>query len=608
MQLLRGSLLAAIRDDDDALKAFRRAVELADAKPETWTSLVSQLIKVGRMDDAKRAVTEAEKKLTVTIPPKAEDRAELSLALGTLHQMVGELKESLAHYNAACEAAPLELGPTRQRVLFFLQTGQVDKALELLNLAKNSTAQNIARWARRHLAVTMMARPDAYNQRAQALELVQQNLAAAPDDPEDLKTRAVILTVDPVTREEGISTLRHYADLNALTPNEFYLLGQLYFDQGKYLDALKYFTASARIRPGVTAEHMAAIVRVNLALGVLGDAASAVERLKTHNPGSWEAAREEARVLHRTYKLKLAEAVSVSEINDAKKILDKARDAIKAYPKWNEIANLARRTGPLFEELGLTADAEDAYKKVLDSDKSPTGHLQLARFYIMQKQPEKAIQLAREREKTAPPVLTARLLTGAVRAKRPGAELEAEIEKWIATALRNATGKPELEAALTGAKAELLDAQGQYAESIKEYERSLAKGKSDLVVNNLCMLLAIHSPERAEEAVKMMTDLIAIRGPVPSYLDTRAVAYLVSSRPAEATKDLRMALVQYDRAAYRFHLAWALDLDGDVKRRVQAEDELKAAKRLGLTAVDLHPIELKRYAELLAKYKLPLDN
>src|SRR5262249_26343662 len=152
------------------------------------------------------------------------------------------------------------------------------------------------------------------------------------------------------------------------------------------------------------------------------------------------------------------------------------------------------------------------------------------------------------------------------------------------------------------------DAQGKYKEAIAEYERSLTKAKSDLVVNNLCMLMALSEPGRAEEAVKMMTELIAIRGPVPAYLDTRAVAYLVSSRPELATKDLNMALVQYDRAAYRFHLAWALDLDAVGKGRNQAKDELKAAKRLGLTAADLHPIELERYTELLSKHEVPLND
>lgn len=174
---------------------------------------------------------------------------------------------------------------------------------------------------------------------------------------------------------------------------------------------------------------------------------------------------------------------------------------------------------------------------------------------------------------------------------------------WLDGAIRGA-GKPELEAGLIGTRAELLDAQGKYAEAIKEYERALAVSRSDLVVNNLCMLLALKAPDRAEEAVKMMTELIDIRGPVPVFLDTRAVAYLCSSRPSAAEKDVRMALVQYEQASYRFHLAWALDLDAAENKRIFAVNELQAAKRAGLVAADLHPLEVKRYAELLAKYKL----
>jgi tetratricopeptide (TPR) repeat protein len=604
LMLLRGSLLAAIRADEDALKAFRRAVELADTTPETWASLVAQLVKSGRPGDAKRAVAEAEGKLTAAAPARPEERAGLNLALGGLREMVGDLKGALAAYDAACTISPTELDPTRQRILFFQRTGQGDRAAKLLEEAAHSSAQNVARWARRRLAITLVARPDAYAVRKQALALVDQNLAAAPDDPEDQKARAVVLIVDPLTRDDGVRALRHFDDRGELTPDEHFLLGQVAFDRGKYPEAEKYFKLAARLRPGVTAAHMAAVVRVYLALGLLDKAEGAVERLKTYHPGSWDAAREEARLLARKGK----EREALGERDGARKLLDQARDAVRKYPGWDAVPNLAARTGPLFEEIGLPADAEAAYKKLLAEDKSPGAHFPLARFYIVQKQSEKAIRLARDREKGTPVLLTARLLTGAVRAKRPEPTAEAEIERWLDAALRDAAGKPELEAALIAAKAELLDAQGQYDEAVAEYRRSLATHKSDLAVNNLAMLLALTQSRgkdnRAEEAVKMMSELIAIRGPVPSFLDTRAVAYLVSSRPAEAKKDLDMALAQYDRAVYRFHLAWALDLDGEASRRVFAGDELGRAKRLGLTAADLHPLELPRYAELFPKYRV----
>ncbi len=605
--LLRGALLSAIREDADGLTAFRRAVELADKVPETWAALVGQLMKHGNLEEARRAVKEAKGKLKAD-PTKPDGQADLDVALGGLYEMIGDLKTAFDHFSAARKASPLELNPTRQLVLFFQRNGQADKAIALLKTAKDSNAQEVARWARRHLALTLIGRPDAYTVRNDALALIEQNLAVKKDEPEDLKARAYVWTFDPVTREEGVRVLRQFGDRGDLTPDEYYLLGRLAFDQAKFAEAVGHFRQGARVRPGVSAEHLAALVRVYLAVNRLDLAETALERLKTTFPTSWEAVREDARLVGYKIKDRAAQAEPEDSKKEAiKKLREQAREIITKYPGWDAIPNIVGRTGPLFEELGLTADAEAAYTKYLASD-SPGSHAPLAVFYIHQKQTDKAIALARAHEKRAPVLLTARILTGSIRTKRPDPVTEAEVEKWLDAAIRAAAGNPELEAGLLGARAELLDAQGKYEESIAEYERALAKGKNDLVVNNLSMLLALRFPGRAQEAVKMMSELIAIRGPDPTFLDTRAVAYLVSSRPDLAVKDLEMALVQYERASYRFHLAWALDLDAAEAKRIFAAGELEKAKALGLTAADLHPIELKRYAELFAKYKIRIDD
>ncbi|HEY1188803.1 MAG TPA: hypothetical protein VGE74_14205, partial [Gemmata sp.] len=565
--LLRGSLLATIRDPEnpkrgpeDALEAFTKALDLNDKTPETWASLVAQLIRMGKTDDAKRAVGQGATKLKKSLPATPEARAELTVAVGGLYEMVGDLKTALGYYEGAVAEAPLDLNPTRQLVLFYQRSNQAEKADQLLNAAKGSPAPDIARWARRHLALTMISRANAYTVRAEALALIQRNLEVSANDPEDVKAQAVIWTVDPVTREEGIRVLSAFGARGDLTPDEFYLLGRLAFDVGRFPAALDYFQKGARIRPGVTAEHIAALVRVNVAQEQFGAAAAALDRLKINNPGSWEAVREEARLLHRK-----STKVGDPEAREAKELLGAARALIKTFPGWDSPDVIVSRTGPLFEEIGLPDEAEALYKKFLAASTDPGAHQPLAILYIRQKEAQKAIDLALAREPKAPVLLTARLLTGAVRAKRPDLTVEAKIEAWLDAALTKSATDPELGAALIGAKAELADARGDYKTAIKEYERSVAafdkirdpRGRKDVVVNNLCMLLALTQPDRASDAVKMMSDLIAIRGPVPPFLDTRAVAYLVSSRPELAISDLKMALIQYDRATYHFHMAWA---------------------------------------------------
>ncbi|MCS6864655.1 MAG: hypothetical protein RMJ56_17645 [Gemmataceae bacterium] len=607
--LLRGALLAAIRHDDEALKAFSAAVEKADRRTDTWASLVAQLMKLRKFDEAKRAVAEAEKKLTVAMNTPAQ-RPELHIALGGLYEMIGDAATARQHFVAAQQAAPLELNPVRQLIQFLQRTGQSRPANELLNQAIRSPAPDIARWARRRLALTLLTGGDGYNQRTTAMQLIEQNLATNPNDPEDRKARAVILTVDPATRAEGVRILREFGDRGDLTPDEYFLLGQLAFDQGQLLEAVGSFRLAARLQPGVTAQHMAALVRVYLALDNLADAEAAWNRLKAQHPDSWEATREQARLLIRQSQRRGAELDRVGQ----QKLRDQALAVIQAFPGWDDTTNLATRSGPLLDELGFTAEAEAAFKKFLERDSTETAHVPLALFYIRHKQSEKAIALARQHEQRVGVALTAQLLTGAVRMKSPGPAIEAEIEKWLEDRLRDAAGQPELQAQLYAARAELFDAQRKYREALQEYDRCIAtfqtiphpQSRIDHAKNNRCMLLALHAPERAEEAVKMMTELIALRGPVPAYLDTRAVAYLVSSRPAEAKKDLQLALIQFDRATYRFHLAWAIDLDTVQENRLFAIDELKKAQQLGLSRDDLHPIEYQRYLELLAKYKLPV--
>lgn len=608
LQLLRGALLAAVRDDAAALAAFRRAVELADRDPETWAALVAQLARAGRPDEAKRAAAEAAKKLTAAAPDTPEGRAALHVALGGLSELTGDADAALGHFTAARAAAPLELNPTRQLVGFLQRAGRGAEAVRLLEAARAAPAGDVARWARRHLALTLAARPDAYLVRREALALVERNLADRPDDRDDLRARAVVRTIDPATRAAGVAELRRLADRGDLGPDEYHLLGKLAFDTGQFADAETYFKLAARPRPGVTPEHLAALVRVYVAVGRLDRAEAALERLKLTDPGGWGTTREEVRVLAKRAALQEA----AGDPGEAQKLLARAREAVRRFPGWDAPANVAARSGPLFEELGMAADAEAAYQKLLADGGDPAArgsapHAALAVFYVRRREPEKAIALARKYEAGTPVLLTARVLSGAVRAKRPDPATEAEVGRWLDAALRAAAGTPELESALTGCRAELYDAQGRYPEAVAEYERALAKGTSDLVTNNYAMLVALADPKKADAAAALMTDLIGVRGPNPVFLDTRAVAHLVASRPAEAQKDLELALVQSDRPAYRYHLALALDLDGRDDKRPLVARELQRAKELGLRAADLHPLEAKRYAELLQKYKFPVE-
>ena len=596
IQLLRGSLLAAIREDVEALKAFRRAIELSDQTPETWEALIRQLVRSGDLDGAKQAMIQAEKRL-LPIPPNLEaaKAAELLIKLGECHEVCGEMKAAGERYQEALHAAPKELSPNRQWIQYLLRIGQQAEGDKILDRLAEDSSPDLARWARRYLAAfSLMSKPDAYQHRGRALALIARNLAVSPNDPDDIKARAVILTVDPATREEGVQILKKYWDQGELTPDESYHLGLLIFSLGptKIPESVRYFESAAKPRPGLTTEHIAGLIRVYSALDKLEIAEATLERLKASAPNGWESTREEARLLMK----KSLQASLKGDQDDAKKFSDQARTMILNFPGQKTAEAIRTRTGPLLAELGFTADAKILYQELITLSNSPSAHAPLAILLIQTKDTAEAVKLAWKYQDRTPILMTAQIISGAVRVKRPDADLEKEVEKWLDEKIKLYAGKPEL-GGLLGARAELLDAQEKYKESIEEYRRAIQAGAGDTAKNNLAMLLALTEPSKVDEAIKIMTELIGIRGPVPTYLDTRAVAYIVKGGEAteKAVEDLKLARIQHARAVFAYHLAWAYDLQ---LKRGDRDRMLEEAQKIGLTADDLHPRERDKYYKL----------
>ncbi|HEX4609134.1 MAG TPA: hypothetical protein VH092_13090, partial [Urbifossiella sp.] len=375
------------------------------------------------------------------------------------------------------------------------------------------------------------------------------------------------------------------------------------FDQGKVFEAVEFFEKATRGRAGMNPEHLATLARVYLGVNDLARARQAVVRLKAFAPRGWEAAREEARLLKR----ESAAAAAKGNPDAAAKLADQARKRVLEFPGAAEDGFTRTKSGPLLEELGFYPEAQGLYTRLLEDKDGRLPHLPLAMFLIQRKRTDEALKLTDEYADKTPVELTARLKTSAIRSRSPGPAAEQKVSEWLDAKAKLST-HPLEQLVLLGCKAELLDAQRRYDQAIETYETVIARAKglspADLKrysgnnnKNNLAMLLALHRPAQADRAVEMMSEVIAVHGPAPAYLDTRAVAYLVKGgRTAEAVEDLKLALIQQHRPAYLFHLGWAYDLDP--VNRTRREPPLAEAKQMGITADDLHPLEARKFAEL----------
>jgi tetratricopeptide (TPR) repeat protein len=588
--LLRGALLAAIHDDRGAEAAYRGAVQYGEASAETWTALIGHLAGRGDRAAARDLLVQAEDRF-----PKATAPADTLISLAGCRELVGDATGAEAFYRAAVAKAPDDLKANRELVTFLQRAVRTAEADQILTALENGPAQNLARWARRHHALSLLTRSDPYAFRREALRLIDANLAVSKNDPEDVKAKAVVQTVDPATRETGVQTLRDFARWDQLGPDELYLLGRLAFDQGKMVEAEQYFVAAAQPRPGLSPEHLAALVRLYAATNNLSRAEQALDRLKASAPRGWDAAREEARLRRKAQ----IEAEQSSDLDGGKRLGEQARAAVMAYPDLNASPRSLSQAAAVLEEIGWPADAEELYKKAAAAGKGPGAHVGLAMFYLRRGEAAKAVELVKAND-TPPLVATsAQLLSGAARAN-PTPGVVRDVESWLTKKLADHANDPAVYPTLLVARAELFDAQGRSGEAIEAYRDALTRGPNEMATNNLAMLLALARPVEAGEAVRMMTDLIAVRGPVPSYLDTRAVAQIVAGRPADAVKDLELALAQQRRPVFLFHLAWAQD---NLNQRGPRDAALAEARRGGITASAVHPLEAGKYAELVGPAK-----
>ncbi len=582
--LSRATVFALNGSPDDAEKSLRQAVALNDTAPEAWVALVRFLAASGKKSEAEVAAREAAKRLRAAAE-KGSDPTTVAVALGVCRELVGDFPAAESHFRDALKRSPADPVALRQLVDLFQQTNRKPDAIRLLEeTTRGDAAPATKRWARRTLAFAKISGEDGHSQVSAALELVEENLRDGGNLLDDRRAKALVLAADPFRRADAIATLTETAKSVPLAPEENFLLAKLQIRGGKLVEAEQALRSATRAVAVAAPEHLATLCRVQLIRGDTAAAKETLARLKLAAPNTWLATAEEVRYLARVGNRR--EAVKLALSGTGKDDPD----------------HLANRVGPLLEEIGSPTDAESAYRRSLDLAKKPTSHTPLASFYLRTGRQPDALALARKHADGCPVGVSARLLCAAIRSRPadtvPESERETwqksirEVEAWVAAKLRNEPTHPDL----LYAQAELDDAAGRYDAEIRVLELALRSAPDhDVYLNNLALVLALHSKETSGRALELINRAIAKRGPRPHLLDTRAVVLLAANRPTDALADLTVAIALDPRPVFRFHAALAYERTEQEPARDAA---LAEAKKTGLSRANLHPLEWADFERL----------
>jgi tetratricopeptide (TPR) repeat protein len=571
--LTHAQKVAAEQEADDALN---EAVKISPSAPEGWVALVQHYGRTRRTDKATETIETARARI---------DPKEGPLALAQCYAAVNQPQKAKEEFAKALAARPDDVATLRVAADYYLRVddlAQAENCLRRLAEGKGRSPTVVA-WARSVLAVVLASHSDPKKSR-EALALVgliegaKAEDDAAGESAQQERARAAVLALqpDPVQQQRAIAVLERMNTRRLLSPEDQFLLVQLYERAGDWERARE--AALPLVNPRDNPRFLGYYTDALLRHGLPDEAQQWADALERIEPKTVRTVSLKARLL--AARGKPAEAA-----------------AMLRHLAETQDARTTALIAQLLEELSLGAEADSLYRRVAGSKDNPDGVLVLVRYLGRQKRTAEALDASAPVWATNPGV-AAEACLAALHAGRPDPAQIARVEEWLRAAGRQSPGA----IVLVLAQAELADLKGDYPAAEALYRGVLQREPGNLVaLNNQAGLLALRGGS-GDEPVVLATRAVEVGGKASELLDTRGVALLAAGRPLLAIEDFKLAAARpvgdhKVRFAILFHLALAHHRAGNVG---EARKAWKDAQETRAGVDDLHPLERKGYKQLAA--------
>jgi tetratricopeptide (TPR) repeat protein len=593
MQMWLGGMMKTAGKNDEAEKAFRRAVELAPDVATPYLALARFYTETAHKEEAEATIKEMESKL-------APEQKTAAMASG--YEIVGNTVEAEKQYLALADAKPDDLATLEQVAIFYARQRRNDKVLEFVNrIVEKSKSAKPEEQVYVDRAVRTRAELAAQSQTPagilRAIQIIDAN--AKPNRPltnEDLalKARLYAQLPDGNSRQAAIRILQDLTKNNSGRRQDQLLLAQLYDRDGKWneaKDAMLSLVTSTETdgKPNP--------------LFVLNYCDMLLRHDETNEVASWlarldgtEAAKDPLYIATKARLLrgegKTDEAIELVKSQILRPL--SAQEINKLKPVADQLVGLSKDSPDAEKFL---AAAEETYRELI-TENPADGWLYLANFQAANRTLAEAFASCDKAiEAKAPVESVARMGLVMLRGKpeQQDDKLLAQEEQWLKAATE---AQPESTAVMM-LVADFHDLRNQHDEAAAIYrkmlaQKDLAPGAKVAALNNLAFILAVKD-NKGDEALPMVEEAIKLVGPASELLDTRGMVHLSLGKTREAIVDLENAVSSSPNAVKYFHLALANLAAGD---RAAAADYFDRARNAGLTASTVPGLEIQKYEQL----------
>jgi tetratricopeptide (TPR) repeat protein len=607
-RILLAQYLVKEKRFDEAEAELRKALDLDRTDPNRWVALVQFLVSVNQIEKAEKVAREAEKAAPADKLPLIMAQCASQIGLGYQAtarepQKVKWYSEAKAWYQKAQAARPGEFAIRQATVDFLLQTGQfadVEGQLAPVLARPDGFNADDVDWAKRTQALSLVMQSEVQNNYQAALRALK-FFAPQGDDAKQYKSPADLRALARVYEAQKIPFYRKKAaevleklDADRLASDEDrFLLAKLYNAGGEWDKARdEYKQLMEELGPPDSA------LKLNRRVTFLTQYAN---DLIAHVPHGESQEAKDAQGLIDQVKAIRPDWFGVLSLQAH---LDKAMGKpVAAVAKLKEIADkpglqpaLALASAGLAEDVGELDLAQRLFKVNAAASPRLQDRLAYAAFLGRQGRIKEAVDVCEPLWNAAPnpePLVTTVIEALFPAKTEPDAAQVERVSQWVERSIKQ---NPKSTLFLI-ALGNIRERQKRYAEAEDLYRQVIKQGGNDVIpLNNLAWLMALKGNKGAVP-LDLINRAIALRGPIPEFLDTRAIVYLTNGESKRAIEDLEDAVAIAPSATKYFHLAQAYL---EASNKEAAKQNLEKARTKGLAKGNLHPLELTAYQQVIS--------
>jgi cellulose synthase operon protein C len=574
--LWKGMIFSRAGEQKFSEASLRKAIALSEGKEgKAWLALVQHFKNIDAMSAAEQTTREAQARLP-------QHNIWLPLCL----EAIGKYDEAAKGFQAIVAAKPNDIEALREAADYFVRRGDGKTAepllTRLIDLQDKAPGDKV--WAKRTLAVILASRGDYYQSRKALalLGLLDNNekiiTKTSNNEPiEDLRARAFVFGMNRsrALRLEATNVFEQMATRQARTNEDLFFQAKLHNDLGdwgKARDCMQMLLT----RKGDNVEYLEYMIRNLLQRNDTNASKLYLERLAKQQPGS-----------DLTIDLQACLLKVLGDDKGALALVEK--HFLQSTPPRPE------KAAELLEDMKLIEPAESIYRRLAKEVAKPEASLNLAKFLGRQRKLKEALQLCKAARGKAPDEEVGFISIEALynSPQRTKEDME-DIGNWLESLVKE---KPN--AARLKLLAAMRNLQGRYEDSIKLYEQVVAMDKIDVLSRNNLAFLQAMQKKQFPEALKNLSEALAVIGPHPDLLDTRALVYLKMNKPDQSLEELFQAMDQDPSAIAQFHLACVYNHKRNRQSAMNAWEEMKQRK---LTRDDVHPLEWPAFDALVQQF------